>query len=157
MPEVKGDIMYNEIFNFINSLIPTKSETIIGGCSIALGTIFEHLIGGWSSSLETLLILMVLDYLTGISAAFINTQMKLDSNKCVYGIFKKIVILSLIALAYRIDLEIGQTMTKSIVLLFFIGSEGLSILENAANCGLPIPTKLKENLAQLTQQKKERK
>ncbi len=45
-------------------------------------------------------------------------------------------------------------MTKSIVLLFFIGNEGLSILENAGNCGLPIPMKLKENLAQLTQQKK---
>lgn len=142
------------ILNFINSLIPTKSETITGGCTITLGIIFEHLLGGWSSSLETLLILMVLDYLTGISAAFINPQMKLDSNKCVYGICKKIVILSLVALAYRIDIEIGQTMTKSIVLLFFIGSEGLSILENAANCGLPIPTKLKENLAQFTEAKK---
>ncbi len=142
------------VLDFMYSLIPTRLESIVGGVTVIFGIILERFIGGWSTSLETLLILMLLDYITGICAAWINPQLKLDSGKCFVGIFKKVVILTLVALAYRIDLEIGQTMTKSIVLLFFIGNEGLSILENAGNCGLPIPMKLKENLAQLTQQKK---
>ena len=65
---------------------------------------------------------------------------------------KKVVILLIIATTYRIDL-IGQTMAKDVVMLFFIGREGLSILENAANCGLPIPQKLKDTLAQFTETK----
>lgn len=72
-----------------------------------------------------------------------------------YRCIKKVVILLVIATTYRIDL-IGQTMAKDVVMLFFIGREGLSILENAANCGLPIPQKLKDTLAQFTELKKNR-
>ncbi len=69
--------------------------------------------------------------------------------KCGAGELKKVVILLIIATTYRIDL-IGQTMTKDVVLLFFIGREALSVLENAANCGLPVPEKIKNTLAQFT-------
>ena len=141
--------MYNDILNFIISLIPTKLETYTGGVVAVIGIILQHLFGPWSDSFETLLILMVIDYITGISAAYINPNMKLDSSKCGAGALKKVVILLIIATTYRIDL-IGQTMAKDVVLLFFIGREGLSILENAANCGLPIPQKLKDTLAQFT-------
>ena len=72
--------------------------------------------------------------------------------KCGAGALKKVVILLIIATTYRIDL-IGQTMAKDVVLLFFVGREGLSILGNAANCGLPIPQKLKDTLAQFTETK----
>ncbi|MBM6760474.1 phage holin family protein [Megamonas hypermegale] len=144
--------MYNDILNFIISLIPTKLETYTGGVVAVIGIILQHLFGPWSDSFETLLILMVIDYITGISAAYINPNMKLDSSKCGAGALKKVVILLIIATTYRIDL-IGQTMAKDVVLLFFIGREGLSILENAANCGLPIPQKLKDTLAQFTEAK----
>jgi len=142
-------ILYEQIINFISSLIPTRLEVYIGGGVAFVGVLLQHLFGPWSDSFETLLILMVIDYITGISAAYINPNMKLDSSKCGTGALK-VVILLVIATTYRIDL-IGQTMAKDVVLLFFIGREALSILENSANCGLPIPEKLKATLAQFTE------
>lgn len=147
--------MYEQTITFINSLIPTRLETIVGGGVAFVGVLMQHLFGPFSETFETLLILMVIDYITGISAACINPNMKLDSGKCGTGALKKVVILLLISATYRIDL-IGQTMAKDVVMLFFIGREGLSILENAANCGLPIPQKLKDTLAQFTELKKNR-
>lgn len=147
--------MYEQTITFINSLIPTRLETIVGGGVAFVGVLMQHLFGEFSETFETLLILMVIDYITGISAACINPNMKLDSGKCGTGALKKVVILLLISATYRIDL-IGQTMAKDVVMLFFIGREGLSILENAANCGLPIPQKLKDTLAQFTELKKNR-
>ena len=144
--------MYEQTINFISSLIPTRLETIVGGGVAFVGVLMQHL---FNETFETLLILMVIDYITGISAACINPNMKLDSGKCGTGALKKVVILLVIATTYRIDL-IGQTMAKDVVMLFFIGREGLSILENAANCGLPIPQKLKDTLAQFTELKKNR-
>ena len=147
--------MYEQTITFISSLIPTRLETIVGGGVAFVGVLMQHLFGPFSETFETLLILMVIDYMTGISAAYINPNMKLDSGKCGTGALKKVVILLLISATYRIDL-IGQTMAKDVVMLFFIGREGLSILENAANCGLPIPQKLKDTLAQFTELKKNR-
>ena len=147
--------MYEQTITFINSLVPTKLETIVGGGVALVGVLMQHLFGEFSETFETLLILMVIDYITGISAACINPNMKLDSGKCGTGALKKVVILLVISAVYRIDL-IGQTMAKDVVMLFFIGREGLSILENAANCGLPIPQKLKDTLAQFTEFKKNR-
>lgn len=147
--------MYEQTINFISSLIPTRLETIVGGGVAFVGVLMQHLFGEFSETFETLLILMVIDYITGISAACINPNMKLDSGKCGTGALKKVVILLLISATYRIDL-IGQTMAKDVVMLFFIGREGLSIMENAANCGLPIPQKLKDTLAQFTELKKNR-
>ncbi len=147
--------MYEQTITFINSLIPTKLETLVGGGVAFVGVLMQHLFGPFNETFETLLILMVIDYITGISAACINPNMKLDSGKCGTGALKKVVILLVIATTYRIDL-IGQTMAKDVVMLFFIGREGLSILENAANCGLPIPQKLKDTLAQFTELKKNR-
>lgn len=147
--------MYEQILSFISSLIPTRLEVYIGGGVAFVGVLMQHLFGEFSETFETLLILMVIDYITGISAAYINPNMKLDSSKCGTGALKKVVILLLISATYQIDL-IGQTMAKDVVMLFFIGREGLSILENAANCGLPIPQKLKDTLAQFTEFKKNR-
>ena len=147
--------MHEQILEFLYSLAPTKLETYVGGGVAFVGVLLQHLFGAWSSSLETLLILMVIDYITGIGAACVNPNMKLDSRKCAVGIWKKIITLLLIAATHRVDL-IGQTMAMNIVLLFFVGQELLSILENAANCGLPIPQKLKDTLAQFTEIKKEK-
>lgn len=144
--------MYEHLINFVNGLIPTKLEMIVGGGVAFIGVILQHLFGNWSTAFESLLILMVIDYITGISAAYINPKLKLDSGKCRMGAIKKVIILLVISTVYRIDL-IGHTMAKDVVMLFFIGTEGLSILENAANCGLPIPKKLKETLAQFTDAK----
>ncbi len=73
-----GDKMQT-VLDFMYSLIPTRLESIVGGVTVIFGIILERFIGGWSTSLETLLILMLLDYITGICAAWINPQLKLDS------------------------------------------------------------------------------
>ena len=141
--------MYDELITFLGTLVPTKIQIAVGGSVAFIGSILQALFGAWSDAYATLLILMVIDYITGISAAYINPNMKLDSGKCRMGALKKVIILLVIATVYRIDL-IGHTMAKDVVLLFFIGTEGLSILENAANCGLPVPEKIKNTLAQFT-------
>ena len=149
--------MYEQTITFINSLVPTKLETIVGGGVALVGVLMQHLFGEWHNQIEALLILMVIDYLTGLSAAYIMPGTYLDSRKGLKGIVKKIVIWGLIVLAHWFDIILGQDTFRSVAVLFFIGNEGLSILENAANCGLPIPKKLKDALAQFTEFKKERK
>lgn len=83
--------MYEQTITFINSLIPTRLETIVGGGVAFVGVLLQHLFGPWSDSFESLLILMVIDYITGISAAYINPNMKLDSSKCGTGALKKLL------------------------------------------------------------------
>lgn len=146
--------MHEQIFSFLYSLVPTRLEVYIGGGVAFVGVMLQHFFGEWNNQMEVLLIFMVVDYLTGLSAAFIQNNVYLDSRKGFKGIVKKIVILCLVVLAHQIDILIGQnTLTRNVVLFFFIGNEGLSILENASNCGLPIPNKLKNTLAQFTETK----
>ena len=83
--------MYEQILSFISSLIPTRLEVYIGGGVAFVGVLLQHLFGSWSTAFESLLILMVIDYITGISAAYINPNMKLDSGKCGTGALKKLL------------------------------------------------------------------
>ena len=146
--------MYEQIINFINYLIPNKVEAYVGGGVAFVGVLLQHFLGQWNNQIEILLIFMVIDYVTGLSAAYIMSNVYLDSRKGFKGIIKKIVILCLVILAHQMDVLIGQdTLVRNVVLLFFIGNEGLSILENASNCGLPVPQKLKNTLAQFTEDK----
>ena len=98
--------------------------------------------------------LMVLDYISGIMAAYINSNMTLDSRKGYKGIVKKVMILVLVSLAHFMDSATGQIIAQTVVVWFFIGNEGLSIIENASKAGLPVPEKLKETLEQLKEQKR---
>lgn len=138
------------IIHFFREM-PLKS--IEWGAAVSIvGTAFSYLVG-WSDTIETLLVAMAIDYLTGITAAYLNPDMKLDSRKGMKGFLKKLTILCLVALAHELDKITGQPGIQSIVVWFFIGNEGLSILENAAKAGLPIPEKLKNTLAQLADEK----
>lgn len=143
--------MYEQIINFVSSLIPTKLETYVGGGVAFVGVLLQHFIGEWNNQIEALLILMLIDYFTGLSAAYIMPNVYLDSRKGIKGIIKKFVIWGLITLAHWFDIILGQDTVRSVAVLFFIGNEGLSILENASNCGLPVPKKLKDTLAQFTE------
>lgn len=125
-----------------------KLETYVGGGVAFVGVLLQHFIGQWNNQIE----FMIIDYITGLSAAYIMSNVYLDSRKGFKGIIKKMVILCLVILAHQMDVLIGQdALIKNVVLLFFIGNEGLSILENASNCGLPVPKKLKDTLAQFTE------
>lgn len=84
--------MYEQTMTFISSLIPTRLETIVGGGVALVGVLMQHLFGEWNNQIEVLLILMIIDYLTGLSAAYIMPDTYLDSRKGLKGIVKKIVI-----------------------------------------------------------------
>lgn len=137
---------------FIESLLPSPEQAKFAAAFSAVGTIADYLFG-WNEALEALLILMVLDYISGVLAAYINPSMKLDSAAGFRGIAKKVMILLLVALAHMVDRAVGAEIVQSVVTLFFIANEGLSVVENAGNAGLPIPKKLKATLEQFHERK----
>lgn len=144
------------MYEFFKAMLPVRQEVEAGTCTAAFGSVFCYFLGGWSSIIEALIVLMAVDYLTGLCAAYLSPEIKLSSRIGLRGIIKKLMILCLVVLAHQLDAAAGQggTIIRDIVVLFFIGNEGLSILENAAKCGLPIPDRLKKSLAQFTQDKK---
>ena len=144
----------SDILNFFRTLIPVKMELEWGTCFATVGTICSHLFGNWSNLWEAILLLMALDYITGLLSAWLNPNKKLDSRKGWRGLEKKAVIVIIIMVAHIADIVFNQgTITRDVAIMFYIANEGLSILENATNCGVPVPTKLKNNLAQYAKQK----
>lgn len=143
-------------FNMIRGWIPTGTEVQIGSITSAIGAVLTYFVG-WNDALEALLTLMVIDYATGLLAAYINPMLKLDSHKGFRGICKKIVIILLIVLAHELEKATGVPAVQSVVVWFFIGNEGLSIIENSAKAGVPVPEKLRKTLEQLSSEKGERK
>ena len=139
----------NSLLAFFQEIAPSGGQIGWGTAVSCIGTVFSYLIG-WNDVIEALLVAMAIDYMTGILAAYINPNMQLSSQRGFRGICKKIVILLLVALAHELDRATGQPAIQSLVVWFFLGNEGLSIVENAAKAGLPIPSKLKDTLEQLT-------
>lgn len=97
--------------------------------------------------LKGLVALVVIDYLTGFLAAFI--LKKWSSNVGFKGIAKKILIFTMVALVVVLENVFEITLLRNYVIAFFIINEALSIIENAANAGAPIPPKLREALVQM--------
>lgn len=146
----------NTLLAFFHEIAPSGHQIGWGTAVSCIGTAFSYLIG-WNDVIEALLVAMAIDYITGILAAYINPNMQLNSQRGFKGICKKIVILLLVALAHELDRATGQPAAQSLVVWFFLGNEGLSIIENAAKAGLPVPARLKDTLEQLTNKKEERK
>ena len=114
-----------------------------------LGTVFTWLFGAWDTPLGILVLFMALDYLTGVLRGYINKD--LSSNVGLHGIARKTVIFVVLIVAVALDrlLNMGNWLFRSLVCYFYIANEGLSLLENCASLGLPIPDKILEALAQL--------
>lgn len=107
-----------------------------------------YLLGGWDISLKCLIIVIVLDYITGVLSAIYNK--KLDSKIGLKGILKKFGYLCIIALSVIIDKIMGETgVIRTLVIYFFVANDGLSIIENMAKMGVPLPKKLIDTLNQL--------
>lgn len=144
----------NEFLQFFRGLVPAKGELEFGMLISIGGTGFCYMVGGWDQLIEALLIAMGLDYISGVIAAYMNPGKKLDSQKGLAGILKKVMILLVVGMAHLVDMATGQeVLIRSMVILFFLGNEGLSILENAANAGLPVPERLRETLEQYMKEK----
>ena len=111
-------------------------------------TFLIYLLGGFDIALKSLLIVIVIDYATGILSAIYNKQ--INSKVGFKGILKKFSYLLIIALSVIVDNILGQSGTiRTLVIYFFVANDGISILENVAEMNIPLPPKLLETLQQL--------
>ena len=111
-------------------------------------TALTYFLGGWDTSMYTLLILITVDYISGIFRAIYDK--KLSSAIGLKGIIRKVGCLALVGVSAQLDYIMGHSgAIRTVVIYFFVANEGISIIENWAGMGLPIPKKLKEALAQL--------
>ena len=115
----------------------------------AIGGWLGWFLGGCDGLLYALIAFAVVDYLTGIMCAIVDK--KLSSAVGFKGIFKKVLILMLVGVAHIVDLHVvgSGSALRGAVVCFYLSNEGVSMLENAAHLGLPIPEKLKAILEQL--------
>ena len=112
-------------------------------------TLFGYLFGTFDGMMAALISLIVLGYITGIIAAA--AEKKLSSEVGARGIAKKMIMLLTVAVANVVDVSvIGEgNVLRSVAALFYIANEGISLLENGARLGVPIPKKLIDVLVQL--------
>jgi toxin secretion/phage lysis holin len=127
-------------------------EHIIDYCRFILaciGGILGVIFGGFDSLIYALIIFVAIDYITGILLAIHNK--KLSSEIGYKGIVKKILIFMVVSMGNIIDSYIFGTGSahRTLVIMFYLANEGLSILENAGQLGLPIPQKLKDAIQKL--------
>ena len=107
-------------------------------------TIIEHLFGRFDCSLEFLLIVIVLDYITGLMCGWANHD--LESNKATKGLFKKMFIFFYIIIAHRLDVLMHVDYIRIGVCYMYAVGEVLSIMENGTKLGLPVPTPIQKAL-----------
>lgn len=98
---------------------------------------------------EVLLWAMAADILVGVLASFIHPRLMFNSKRLTKGICKKVIILTIVAFSHQLDVMLHLEVICRSVTCFFIASDGLSILENAAKCNLPIPNILVKSLEQV--------
>lgn len=114
-----------------------------------IGGWLGYFLGGYDGLLYALIVFMVVDYITGVMCAIVDK--KLSSAVGFKGICRKVLILMLVGIANLLDVQVIGTgsVLRTAVIFFYLSNEGVSLLENAAHLGLPIPEKLKAVLAQL--------
>jgi toxin secretion/phage lysis holin len=115
----------------------------------AIGGMLGWFLGGMDGFLYALLAFVILDYITGVMVAAI--QKKVSSEVGFKGICRKVLIFILIGMANIVDVQIigNGSAIRTAVIFFYLSNEGISILENTAIIGLPVPQKLKDVLEQL--------
>lgn len=112
------------------------------------GGLLASLFGAWDKLMWALLILMILDYVTGIIKGVYTKTLSSDIG--YKGLLKKITILVIVALAHIVQELTGNNIAiREIVIMFYIANEGISILENAAVLMPDMPEGLKNILLQL--------
>ncbi len=112
-------------------------------------TILSALLGGIDGVIYALLIFMSVDYITGVAVAF--SKKELSSKVGFNGIARKMCILFLVIIAHTLDTYVlsGGEVFRVAICFYYIGNEGISILENTANLGVQYPKKLLNALEQL--------
>ena len=115
----------------------------------AIGGWLGWFLGGCDGLLYALIAFVAIDYITGVMCAVIDHR--LSSEVGFKGIFKKVLIFLLVGIANILDVQVIGTgcVLRTAVIFFYISNEGVSLLENAAYLGLPVPEKIKTVLEQL--------
>ena len=115
----------------------------------AVGGWLGYFLGGCDGLLIALVVFAVVDYITGVMCA-INDK-KLSSEVGFRGICRKVLIFFLVGVANILDVQVIGTgsVLRTAIIFFYLSNEGVSLLENAAHLGLPVPQKLKDVLEQL--------
>lgn len=122
---------------------------VIQAVFAAVGGWLGYFLGGCDGLLYALLAFVVLDYITGIMCAVVDQ--KLSSAVGFKGICRKVLIFALVGIGHLLDTQVigSGSVLRTAVIFFYISNEGLSLVENAAYLGLPIPVKLRKVLEQL--------
>lgn len=120
----------------------------------AVGGFFGYFLGGFDGFLYALVAFVAIDYVTGIMVAIL--EKRLSSEVGFRGIFKKVLIFSLVAVAHIVDEQLirSGSAIRTAAICFYLSNEGISIIENTAKIGLPVPEKLKIVLEQLNEEGK---
>lgn len=141
---------------------PSRLEASVGAVCGFFGWLYEAIVG-YNDAIPLLLAAMCIDYLTGITAAYVykrkhpKSKRGLDSRVGAIGIAKKVLILTIVVFAHIIDQAVAWDGIEAVVTWFYVGNEGLSVVENAAKAGVPLPRKLLDALEQLTDKDKDKK
>lgn len=115
----------------------------------AVGGWLGYFLGGCDGLLMALVLFVVVDYITGVMCAVADHT--LSSAVGFKGICRKVLIFMLVGIANVMDVEILRSgcVLRTAVIFFYLSNEGISMMENAAHLGLPVPEKLKVVLEQL--------
>jgi len=121
----------------------------------ALGGFLGWFLGGIDGFLYTLIAFVAIDYITGVMCAAVDH--KLSSAVGFKGICRKVLIFAMVGMANILDVNIlGEgSVLRTAVIFFYLSNEGVSMLENCAHLGLPIPEQMKNVLAQLHEREEE--
>lgn len=121
----------------------------IQGMIAIVGGFLGWFLGGLDGFLYALIAFVAIDYITGVMCAI--ADKKLSSDVGFRGICRKVLIFVLVGVGHIIDTQVigDGGVLRTAVIFFYLSNEGVSLLENAAHLGLPIPQKLRDVLAQL--------
>ncbi len=134
-----------------------KNSTILASIFGLIGSVFTGLFGGWTTGMVTLLIFMGIDYLSGLIVAGVFQKSNksesgaLESRAGFKGLCRKCMILVFVLIAYRLDLMINTNYIRDAVVITFTINEVISIAENAALMGIPLPKVIMKALDVLKQ------
>ncbi len=120
-----------------------------------IGSVITNLLGGWDMALQTLVLFMAVDYITGLIVAGVFKKSEkseggaLESKAGWKGLFKKGVTLLIVLLATQLDKMTGTEIIRDAVIIAYVVNEAISIIENAGLMGVPIPDIIKRTLEML--------
>ena len=120
-------------------------KLIFGGIVTAV----SGFLGGMDGIMYALIAFISIDYITGVAVAV--KQKKLSSEVGFWGLVRKVCIIALVGVAHFVDVYVMHTgdIFRTAIALYYIGNEGVSLLENMGNLGVPLSKKLKDVLEQL--------